>query len=76
MDTKDQILDSILRSCRTELITFLDQESSIKCPVEYELKLIEMSRNFARTVINESQGKIPKSRNKKNGNHIFWKIRT
>jgi hypothetical protein len=65
MDTKDQILDSILRSCRTELITFLDQESSIKCPVEYELKLIEMSRNFARTVINESQGKIPKSRNKK-----------
>jgi hypothetical protein len=65
MDTKDQILDSILRSCRTELSTFLDQESSIKCPVEYELKLIEMSRNFARTVINESQGKIPKSRNKK-----------
>lgn len=65
MDTKDQILESILRSVRTEVSSFLDQESAIKCPIEYELKLIEASRNFARTLVEKSQGKIPKSRNSK-----------
>lgn len=65
MDSKDQILESILRSVRTEVSTFLDEESGINCPVEYELKLIEVSRNFARTLLEKSQGKIPKSRNTK-----------
>ena len=65
VDTKDQILESILRNVRTEVSTFLDQESGIKCPIEYELRLIEMSRNFARTLLVQSQGKIPKSRNSK-----------
>lgn len=65
MDTKDQILDSILRSVRTEVSTFLDQEPGIKCPIEYELKLIELSRSFARTLLEGSQGKIAKSRNLK-----------
>ena len=57
MDTKDQILESILRNVRTEVSTFLDQESGIKCPIEYELRLIEMSRNFGRTLLIQSQGK-------------------
>lgn len=65
MDTKDQILESILRNVRTEVSTFLDQESGIKCPIEYELRLIEMSRNFGRTLLTQSQGKRPKSRNSK-----------
>lgn len=63
MDTKDQILEAILRNVRTEVSMFLEDESKITCPIEYEQKLIEMSRNFARTVIEKGQGKMPKSRN-------------
>ena len=65
METKEQILESILRNVRTEVSQFLEIESKITCPIEYELKLIEASRNFARTIIEKSQGKIPKSRNLK-----------
>jgi hypothetical protein len=65
MDTKDKILESILRNVRTEVSDFLDQESSIKCPIEYETKLIELSRNFGKSLLENSQGKIPKSRNSK-----------
>jgi len=65
MDTKDKILESILSNVRTELSQFLELESKIRCPIEYEQRMIEMSRNFARTVIEKSQGKMPKSRNLK-----------
>lgn len=65
MDAKDEILDAILRSIRTELKEFLDAESKISCPIEYETRVIEMSRNFGRSVIEQSQGNLPKSRNQK-----------
>ena len=65
MDTKDEILESILRNVRTEVSQFLEIESKITCPIEYELRVIEASRNFARTMIEKSQCKIPKSRNLK-----------
>jgi hypothetical protein len=65
MDTKEEVLDSILRSIRTELKEFLELESKITCPIEYESRVIEMSRNFGRSVIEQSQGKLPKSRNQK-----------
>jgi hypothetical protein len=65
MDTKDHILESILSNVRTEVSQFLEVESKITCPVEYELKVIEVARNFARTMIEKSQGKVPKSRNLK-----------
>ena len=47
MDTKDKILESILSNVRTEVSQFLEDESKMTCPIEYEQKLIEMSRNFA-----------------------------
>lgn len=65
MDTKDQILEAILSNVRAEVSLFLEEETKITCPIEYEQKLIEMSRNFARTVIEKGQGKMPKSRNLK-----------
>lgn len=65
MDTKEEILDAILRSIRTELSDFLEIESKITSGFEYEARVIEMSRNFGKAVIEQSQGKIPKSRNLK-----------
>jgi hypothetical protein len=65
MDTKDRILDTILSNVRAEVLQFLEIESEIKCPIEFELKVIEASRVFARTLISQSQLNIPKSRNLK-----------
>ena len=65
METKDEILETILRSIRTEVSEFLELESKINCPIEYELKLISMAKNFTKVVIEQSQGKVPKSRNLK-----------
>lgn len=65
MDTKDEILESILSNVRTEVSQFLELESKITCSIEYELKMIEISRNFARMIIEKSQGVVPKSRNLK-----------
>lgn len=65
MDTKDKILESILKNVRTEVAQFLEIEPEIKCPIEYEQKLLEISRNFAKTILSESQGKMPRSRNLK-----------
>jgi hypothetical protein len=65
METRDLITDSILRSIRTEVDAFVGDQDKIKCPVEYELKVIEIARKFARTLISESQGQLGASRNQK-----------
>ena len=62
METK-QTVDSILETVRAEISQFVDEESDIKCPIEYETRLLEMGRNFARTLLLGTQGKLPKSRN-------------
>lgn len=38
----NQIVDSILETVRDEMTTFVDQESSIKCPIQYETRVIEI----------------------------------
>ena len=64
MDTK-QIVSSILRTVETELTEFFEGQSHISCPVEYEKRLIDLSRSYARSILEQSQGKEPKSRNSK-----------
>lgn len=62
METK-QIVDSILENVRAEITQFVEKEPTIKCPIEYELKVLELARIFSRTLVLESQGELPKSRN-------------
>jgi len=64
METK-QTVDSILETVRAEISLFVDEESAIKCPIEYELRLLKLARNFAKTLLEETQGQLPKSRNSK-----------
>lgn len=64
METK-QLVDSILETVRTEITDFVNQESEIRCPIEYELRLIEIGRLMSRNLLIEAQGRLPKSRNSK-----------
>ena len=43
----------------------MDQESQITSSLEYEERVVELSRKFAQDLIAKSQGKMPKSRNSK-----------
>lgn len=65
MDTKDQTVDSILRSIRAEVDEFVSREQSITCPIEYEKQVLSIAMNFGRNLIQGSQGKLPSSRNLK-----------
>jgi len=60
-----QIVDSILNGIREELEDFVRKESEITDPLEYEEKVLALSRKFAKELIGQSQGKLPKSRNSK-----------
>ena len=64
MDKQSRI-DSILREMRTKLETYMDQESSITDPIEYEDELIKIGQQFSREVLRSSIEKMPKSRNQK-----------
>ena len=62
---KQQIVDSILETVRSEVLDFVEHESSITCPIEYELRVIEIARTMAKNLILGSQGSLPRSRNSK-----------
>ena len=64
MKSKEKV-DAILESMRAELQQFMEEESQISSSSEYEDRVIELSRKFARDVISTSQGELPKSRNSK-----------
>ena len=64
METKI-VVDSILETVRAEITEFVEQESSIKCPIEYEKRLIEIGRSVTKNLLLSSQGHLPKSRNSK-----------
>lgn len=65
MNKSKEIVDSILESMREELTQFVDEESQITSSLEYEERVLELSRKFAAGLITKSQGKMPKSRNSK-----------
>jgi len=62
---KNQIVDAILESLRDEVSQFVAEESGIKDSIEYEERVLELSKKFARHLITGSQGELPKSRNSK-----------
>ncbi len=69
---KKQIVDSILETVRKEMSVFIEEESDIRCPIEYELRVTKIAQNFARSLITGAQGKLPKSRNAKKSTDILW----
>jgi len=71
MNSKE-IVDTILNSMREDLRAFVEQESEIKSSVEYEDRVAELSRQFAKELILKSQGQMPKSRNSKKSFDEFW----
>lgn len=64
MATK-QIVESILESMRAELTEFVEAQSKINSSLEYEERVVELSRQFGTAVISKSMGQLPKSRNSK-----------
>lgn len=64
METKD-LVESILEAVKTEISDFVEQESTIKCPIEYETRLLAIARNVSKNILLGTQGQLPKSRNAK-----------
>ena len=60
-----EIADAIWESMRKEVEKLIEQESQITSSIEYEERVVELSRKFAQDLIAKSQGKLPKSRNSK-----------
>lgn len=65
MKESQELADALLASMRAEIIQFMEQESQIESSTEYEERVLELSRKFARSLIGKSQGKQAKSRNSK-----------
>ena len=64
MENQEKI-DAILRKVRTQLESFMSEESTITDPIEYENKLLNLGKTLSLEVLLESRGKMPKSRNQK-----------
>jgi tRNA threonylcarbamoyladenosine modification (KEOPS) complex Pcc1 subunit len=60
-----ELAEAIWKSMREEVEQFIEQESQITSSLEYEERVLELSRKFAKDLIAKSQGKMPKSRNSK-----------
>ena len=58
-------IESILSVMRTKLESYIDQESSITDPIDYEDNLLDIGQQFSLEVLQSSLDKVPKSRNKK-----------
>ena len=61
----EELADAIWESMREEVVQFIEQESQITSSMDYEERVVELSRKFAKDLIAKSQGKMPKSRNSK-----------
>jgi hypothetical protein len=64
MDT-NKIVETILENVKQEITQFVEIQPTITCPIEYEMKVLSVSQAIARQLIEQSQGKIPRSRNLK-----------
>jgi protein-arginine kinase len=58
-------IDRIIESLRLEVSQFVEEESQITEAIEYEERVVELSKKFARNLTLHTQGKMPKSRNSK-----------
>ena len=73
METK-QIVDSILESMRAELTQFVETQENITSSLEYEERVVGLSRQFGSEIISKSMGKMPKSRNSKKNLDKFRQV--
>ena len=64
-------MDSILESMREELTHFVEREGKITSSLEYEERVVELSKQFGAGIISGSMGKLPKSRNLKKSSDEF-----
>lgn len=62
---KTEIVENIIESIRSEIAQFVEEESTITNSLEYEERVLELSRKFAKGLISQTQGSLPKSRNSK-----------
>lgn len=62
---KRAIKESILKAVETEIDTWLEEEGKITSGYDYEERVLAISRRFAQSLIQRSQGELPKSRNLK-----------
>ncbi len=65
MESKQQLVDSILESVRKEVSEFVAVEGSITSSIEYEEKVLEVARKFAKELVLGTSGELPQSRNAK-----------
>lgn len=59
------ITAQVIASLRSEIDDFVKEESGITDSIAYEERVLELSRKFARSLIAQTRGKMPKSRNSK-----------
>ena len=62
---KSEIKESILRTVNEEIDAWLASEPNIKDAFTYEQRLFEHSMRIGRSMLLNSQGKVPKDRNAK-----------
>lgn len=60
-----QIVEAILESLRSEISEFVEDSSKITDSIEYEERVLEISKKLAQGLITQTQGVLPKSRNLK-----------
>lgn len=65
MKSKKELTDLILESMREEVSQFIETEGKITSSTEYEERVLELSKKFAREIVLRSAGELPKSRNLK-----------
>ena len=68
----NELVESILKTVKLEMSEFIELESDIQCPIEYETRVAAIARTLAKNLIIGAQGKLPKSRNgkKKSWRHL------
>jgi hypothetical protein len=62
---KRQIIESILKTVRSEVEGWVEEEGKIKDPIEYEGRLLERALRIGKAMMEESGGKLPRDRNAK-----------
>ena len=64
---KAEIKAAILSSMSAEIDQWLDKQENISSGYEYETELMKVAQKVNRIILEQSLGKLPGSRNKKNG---------
>jgi hypothetical protein len=75
METK-QIVSSILRTIEQELTDFINDQSQIDYPIEYEKRVINLARSYDQKVLQGLQGDCRRVAMVKKSPDYFWENRS